>query len=116
MTDTKPEVCGTCGSDDPKIRLGRLDPHLDGLCPDAFHAKPAEPPCLPSCPERRLPMSDAEKALREAHDMVEYELGRCEGSVAIDAAINLAVRAAWLEGHQCCDYSGSPDWLPKEES
>jgi len=37
-----PKVCGTCGSDEPKIRLGRLDPHLDGLCPDAFHAKPAE--------------------------------------------------------------------------
>ena len=72
-------------------------------------------------------MSDAEKALREAHDMVEYELGRCEGSVEIDAAINLAVRAAWeagfANGMQTSAHAldntpppDDPDWLPKEES
>jgi len=106
MSEPSAKVCGTCGSDEPKIRLGRLDPHLDGLCPDAFHAKPVDtkgemsdrdawetwcklPACRPcrahdnmSCEHEIAAFKSA--LLAEMGERVITELNRCERTVHCD--------------------------------
>ena len=70
---------------------------------------------------------DAEKALREAHRCLmivaatpQKEMRSTLGTLNITeahAAINRAVRAAWVNGREWgrrLDSDDEPDWLPKE--
>ena len=71
------------------------------------------------------PMTDAEKALRETHEALDAVANHaptpyhgCHCRERTHAAINRAVRAAWLEPYERMGVTPEvePDWLPKEEA